>query len=85
MRTNLMSPPARLDTIMSRLDLVQAFLENEDFFYAILHHLKGLPCLDRMLANVALVPHSSCQRKNGSGIKGLEATKKIDFLNKRSH
>ena len=65
LRSNLMSPPARLDTIRSRLDLVDAFLASEDFFYTIMDHLKGLPCLNKMLADVALVRKTRSQKKEG--------------------
>lgn len=56
LRTNLIAPPSRIDTINARLDLVDTFLENEDFFYAVLEHLQSLPAVDKMLSNVALVP-----------------------------
>lgn len=56
LRTTLMAPPCRVDTINARLDLVDSFLENEDFFYAVLEHLKNLPAIDKMLTDVAVVP-----------------------------
>jgi DNA mismatch repair protein MSH4 len=62
LRTNLMSPPTRVDTINSRLELVETFLTHEDFFYTVLEHLSSLPDVDKMLTNVALVP-----RKNQRG------------------
>jgi DNA mismatch repair protein MSH4 len=62
LRTNLMSPPTRVDTINSRLELVETFLTHEEFFYTVLEHLSSLPDVDKMLTNVALVP-----RKNQRG------------------
>lgn len=56
LRTNLMAPPTRLDTIHARLDLVDAFLDDEEFFYVVMEHLEELPDVDKMLACVALVP-----------------------------
>jgi len=35
LRTNLMSPPTRVDTVNARLVLVELFLGNEEFFYAV--------------------------------------------------
>jgi DNA mismatch repair protein MSH4 len=62
LRTNLIAPPCRIDTINSRLDLVDTFLEDEEFFYSVLEHLESLPAVDKMLTNVAVVP-----RKTGGG------------------
>ena len=56
LRTNLMSPPCRVDTIKARLDLVETFLGDEEFFYSVLEHLRDLPDVDKMLATVALIP-----------------------------
>jgi DNA mismatch repair protein MSH4 len=56
LRTNLMSPPTRVDTINSRLELVDTFMSNEDFFYTVLEYLSSLPDVDKMLTNIALVP-----------------------------
>lgn len=56
LRTNLMSPPNDVDGINSRLDLVDVFLQNEDFFYDVMDHLEAFPDVDKMLANVSLVP-----------------------------
>ena len=61
LRTNLMMPPTQVDTINSRLDLVDLFLSSEDFFYAVLEHLSRLPDVDKMLSNVALIPKSKPQ------------------------
>uniref|UniRef100_A0A7S3L9I9 DNA mismatch repair proteins mutS family domain-containing protein n=1 Tax=Amphora coffeiformis TaxID=265554 RepID=A0A7S3L9I9_9STRA len=61
LRTNLMMPPTQVDTINSRLDLVDLFLSSEDFFYAVLEHLSRLPDVDKMLSNVALIPKAKPQ------------------------
>ena len=68
LRTNLMAPPCRSDTIQARLDLVDTFLSNEDFFYTVLDHLESLPDVDKMLTNVAMVPKKKTMRtKNADG------------------
>ena len=56
LRTNLMAPPTRLDTINARLDLVDSLLEDEEFFYAVMEHLEDLPDVDKMLSYIALAP-----------------------------
>lgn len=56
LRSSLIAPPCRSDTINARLDLVDTFLSNEDFFYAVLEHLQSLPAIDKMLTNIAVVP-----------------------------
>jgi DNA mismatch repair protein MSH4 len=66
LRTNLMAPPTRLDTIHARLDLVDAFLEDEEFFYVVMEHLEDLPDVDKMLSCVALVPQGGSCRNNGA-------------------
>ena len=77
LRTNLMSPPTRIDTITSRLDLVDAFLNDEEFFCDVNEHLKRLPCLDMMLTNVALVaPKGKNPRAPDDGV-GTEVTEKV--------
>jgi len=63
LRTNLMSPPTRTDTIHSRLELVDTFLGSADFFHTVMEHLVRLPDVDRMLSNIALVP----RRATGGG------------------
>jgi DNA mismatch repair protein MSH4 len=65
LRTNLMAPPTRLDTIHARLDLVDAFLEDEEFFYVVMEHLEDLPDVDKMLSCVALVPRGG-KTSNGA-------------------
>mmetsp|Transcript_21625 Transcript_21625/g.51237 ORF Transcript_21625/g.51237 Transcript_21625/m.51237 type:complete len:922 (+) Transcript_21625:132-2897(+) len=71
LRTTLMAPPCRLDTITARLDLVDTFLHNEDLFYATLQQLQNLTSLDSMLRNIVLVPSRKQlqlqQRKQGGG------------------
>ncbi len=64
LRTNLMAPPTRLDTIQARLDLVDSLLEDEEFFYVVMEHLEDLPDVDKMLSYVALAPK---KRWNGNG------------------
>lgn len=56
LRSNLMAPPTRLDTITARLDLCDCFLEDETFFYEIMDLLSSLPDIEKMLAHMALVP-----------------------------
>lgn len=68
LRSTLMAPPSRADTITSRLDLVDICLESEDFFYDIFKHLSDLPPVDKMLTNIAVIPklqtiESSSKRK----------------------
>jgi DNA mismatch repair protein MSH4 len=67
LRANLMSPPTRVDTINSRLDLVDSFLGDEELFYAVLEHLQALPDIDKMLANIALVPWRKVSKKDATG------------------
>jgi len=74
LRINLMSPPTRRDTITARLDLVDAFLQDSDFFYLVLEHLRRLPCLDKMLTSVALAPQSRSKMESTGGV--VEVTKK---------
>ena len=64
LRTNLMAPPTRLDTIHARLDLVDSLLEDEEFFYVVMEHLEDLPDVDKMLSYVALAPK---KRWSGNG------------------
>jgi DNA mismatch repair protein MSH4 len=64
LRTNLMAPPCRIDTINARLDLVDTFLEDEEFFYAVLEHLQNLPAVDKMLTNIAIIPRKVWKSRN---------------------
>ena len=68
LRTNLMAPPTRLDTINARLDLVDSLLEDEEFFYVVMDHLEDLPDVDRMLSYVALAPRG--MRGNSGALFG---------------
>ncbi|KAL7533091.1 hypothetical protein ACHAXR_005033, partial [Thalassiosira sp. AJA248-18] len=67
LRTNLMAPPTRLDTINARLDLVDSLLEDEEFFYVVMEHLDDLPDVDKMLSYVALAPRKRWDNNNGNG------------------
>ena len=62
LRTNIMSPPMRVDTVNSRLDLVDLFMKNEEYFYTVFEHLKRLPNIDKMLSNIALIPHKTIRK-----------------------
>lgn len=66
LRANLMSPPARVDTINTRLELVDLFLSGAEFFYAILDHLSNLPDVDKVLSHIALVPRKNAYVRKGS-------------------
>ena len=80
LRTNLMMPPTNVDTINARLDLVDLFLSNEDFFYSVLEHLSRLPDVDRMLSNVALIPKSKKKGDEDEPINVRMAAKGISAL-----
>jgi DNA mismatch repair protein MSH4 len=56
LRTNLMAPPTRIDTIEARLELVDTFLQSSDFFFDVCEHLENLPDVDKMMSNITLVP-----------------------------
>ena len=79
LRSNIMAPPTDINTINTRLDLVEAFIGDEDFFYAIMDQLGALPDINRMLAGIAMIP--SKKGKNGkdnsptarSASKGISA------------
>jgi DNA mismatch repair protein MSH4 len=82
LRSSLMAPSTRTDTINARLDLVDVFLSDEDFFYAVMENLKSLPEVDRMLSNIALVPPKNIdansvanQRIASKGISALVCIK----------
>lgn len=64
LRTSIMSPPTRVDTINTRLDLVEAFLQNQEFFFTVLEYLKTLPDIDKMLSNIALVPRKKSKKND---------------------
>lgn len=86
LRTNLMAPPTRLDTIHARLDLVDAFLDDEEFFYVVMEHLEDLPDVDKMLSCVALVPRGKSNdgalfgNKEGRGVTSRVASRGISAL-----
>jgi DNA mismatch repair protein MSH4 len=67
LRTNLMAPPCRIDTINARLDLVDTFLADEEFFYTVHEQLQNLPDVDKMLTNVAIVPRKARSKQTGAG------------------
>jgi DNA mismatch repair protein MSH4 len=82
LRTTLMAPPCRSDTVNARLDLVDAFLQHEEFFYSIMQHLKNLPAVDKMLTDIAVVPQNRCQRAQGESqiVTARMASKGISAL-----
>jgi DNA mismatch repair protein MSH4 len=87
LRTNLMAPPTRLDTIHARLDLVDSFLEDEEFFYVVMEHLEDLPDVDKMLSCVALVPRGKSSNNGalfgngeGRGVTSRVASRGISAL-----
>ncbi len=45
-----------MDTITARLDLVDAFLQDEGLFYTTLQQLQNLSSLDNMLTNIVVIP-----------------------------
>jgi DNA mismatch repair protein MSH4 len=55
LRTNLMAPPTRIETIEARLELVDSFLRSSEFFFDVYEHLENLPDVDKMLSNITLV------------------------------
>lgn len=57
LRSTIMAPPCRLATIHARLELVETFLSNEQLFYSILKQLQNLSPIDKMLSDIAMVPH----------------------------
>lgn len=67
LRTSIMAPPTRVDTINARLNLVDAFLEDEEFFYVTMEHLQALPDIDRMLTHMALKPKAAGARGGRGG------------------
>ena len=67
LRTNIMAPPTSVDTVNARLNLVDAFLEDEEFFYVVMEHLEALPDVDRMLTHMALVPRGRSDVAGGNG------------------
>ena len=70
LRTNMMAPPTRLDTINARLDLVDELLADEEFFYVIMEHLEDLPDVDKMLSYVALNPRKNRDNNGNAALFG---------------
>lgn len=64
LRTNLMFPPSQIATIEARLELVESFCNNEEFFYTTMEHLQALPGLEKMLTSLAHKPVSSKASSN---------------------
>ena len=64
LRTNLIAPPIEVETINARLDLVDTFLGNENFFYDVEEQLRHLPDLDKILSSIALVPRNHPSQSN---------------------
>lgn len=69
LRSNLISPPTGIATINARLDLVDDFLDDEEFFYEVLGQLEALPDIDKMMAHISLVPdrQRATKRKRTNG------------------
>ena len=83
LRSSLMAPPGERVTIESRLDLVDAFLEDEDFFYTVLDGLESLPDLDGMMSYLSLIPKKKISKdlfatsntgRGGGGSGGIGKT-----------
>eukprot|EP00957_Ditylum_brightwellii_P017664 1330602-Ditylum_brightwellii.AAC.1 len=62
-----MAPPTSIDTINARLDLVDVFLQDEEFFYVVMDQLQNLPDVDKMLSHMALVPNKKSVGGGGGG------------------
>jgi DNA mismatch repair protein MSH4 len=80
LRTNLMAPPMQVETIHTRLDLVDSFLGDEEFFYTVMDHLQALPDVDKMLINVALVPWKRGNKQGETRVTARVASKGISAL-----
>jgi DNA mismatch repair protein MSH4 len=80
LRTSLMSPPTRAETVNARLDLVDLFLGCEDFFYTVYDHLDALPGIDKVLANIALVPTKQGNNENNTSMNERIASRGIAAL-----
>ncbi len=79
LRSNLMAPPTRVDTINARLDLVDIFLEDEIFFYDIMDNLETMPDLYKVLSYMALKPGRG-KSKNGIKVTSRMASRGISAL-----
>ena len=80
LRSNIMAPPTDINTINTRLDLVEAFIGDEEFFYAVMEHLEALPDVNRMLAGIALSPWKKGKNGEDSVITQRIASKGISAL-----
>jgi DNA mismatch repair protein MSH4 len=80
LRSNIMAPPTDIDTINTRLDLVEAFISDEDFFYTVMDQLEALPDVNRMLAGIALLPWKKGANGKNSTITHRVASKGISAL-----
>ncbi len=77
LRTNLISPPTRLDTINARLDLVDSFLEDEQFFYEVMDLLVALPDVEKMLTHMALIPKNRGGGRSGGSLGKRQVTARM--------
>ena len=80
LRSNVMAPPTDVNTINTRLDLVEAFLGDEEFFYSVMDQLEALPDVNRMLAGIALLPWKNGKNGKDSTITHRVASKGISAL-----
>lgn len=80
LRTNLMAPPTRVDTINTRLDLVDSLLDDEEFFFTVMEHLESLPDVDKMLTNIALIPWTKSKDAEDNMVTARIASKGISAL-----
>lgn len=80
LRSNIMAPPTDIDTINTRLDLVETFTGDEEFFYAVMENLEALPDVNRMLAGIALSPWKKAKNGEQSTITHRIASKGISAL-----
>lgn len=80
LRSNIMAPPTDINTINTRLDLVEAFIGDEEFFYSVMDQLEALPDVNRMLAGIALLPWKKGANGKHSTITHRVASKGISAL-----
>ena len=77
LRTNLLAPPTRLDTITARLDLVDSLLDDEEFFYAVMEHLEDLPDVDKMLSYISMAPKKKFGKEGNGALFGQTESQAI--------
>lgn len=77
LRTNLLAPPTRLDTITARLDLVDSLLDDEEFFYAVMEHLEDLPDVDKMLSYISMTPKKKFGKEGNGALFGQTESQAI--------